>query len=216
MLVKVGKQGSLLVSLLLDVLTPQRIVTTRPAVELDLDEMKDIFAVNLFGVMDINQAFLPQLLLAKGTTVSIGSLAGTLPLPFNSVYTASKAALYAYCDCLRVELAPFGVKVTYVQTGSVKTNLFREQTHLKEGSLYAPISKTFEDSQEMAGKAGMDPAEFAKLLVGRILRGHSNVLWLGENAFTIRMLNALEYYLPFRIWPFIFSKLFGLDKLKVE
>jgi hypothetical protein len=87
---------------------------------------------------------------------------------------------------------------------------------LKEDSLYAPISKTFEEQQEMAAKAGMDPAEFASLLAGRILRGHSNVLWVGENAFIIRVLNALEHYLPFRIWPSIFSKLFGLDKLKAQ
>ena len=190
--------------------------TSRPAVEIDLDEAKDMFATNLFGVMNINQVFLPQLLLAKGTTVSVGSVAGHLPLPFYSVYCASKAALYAYCESLRVELAPLGVKVIYVQAGSVRTNLSRGQTHLREDSLFSPISEAFEQRQEEAAKSGMDPAKFAKILVQRILGGHSDVLWMGENAFTVRMLSALEHYLPFRIFPFMFSKLYGLEKLRVQ
>jgi 1-acylglycerone phosphate reductase len=185
-------------------------------VEIDLDEAKDIFATNVFGVMDINQTFLRQLLLAKGTTVNIGSVAGHLPLPFNSVYCASKAALYAYCECLRVELAPLGVKVTYVQTGNIKTNIFRGRTRLREDSIFSPINEDFEERQEYAATTGMDPTEFAKLLAQRILRGHSDILWVGESAFTIRMLSVLEHYLPFRILPFIFSRLYGLEKLKVE
>ena len=190
--------------------------TSRPAVELDLDEAQDMFATNVFGVVNINQTFLPQLHIAKGTTVNIGSVAGHLPLPFHSVYCASKAALYAYCECLRVELAPLGVKVTYVNTGSVRTNLSRGLTHLREDSLFAPISKEFEQRQEEAAMSGMDPAEFAKHFAQQILRGHSNVLWIGENAFMVRMLNALENYLPLRIFPLIFSKLYKLEKLKAH
>lgn len=189
---------------------------THPAVEIDLSRAKDLFAANVFGVMDINQTFLPQLLLAKGTAVHIGSLAGHLPLPFYSVYCASKAALYAYCESLRVELAPLGVRVTYVQTGSVKTNIFREDTQLREDSIFSPISKAIEKRQESVTTGGMRVAEFAKRLAQQILGGHSDVLWVGESAFTIRMLHVLERYLSFRMLPYLLSKSYGLDKFKAQ
>jgi 1-acylglycerone phosphate reductase len=68
---------------------------------------------------------------------------------------------------MRVELAPLGVKVTYVMMGDVKTNTVSQRYHLHESSLWYPIKDNFEKEQEKAATTGMDPADFAKSLADR-------------------------------------------------
>jgi 1-acylglycerone phosphate reductase len=80
----------------------------RPCTDLEVDTtVKGIFDVNVFGVMRVVQAFVPLLIEAEGTIVNIGSIAPIVPLVFGGAYNASKAALHAYADCLRIELKPF-------------------------------------------------------------------------------------------------------------
>lgn len=80
-----------------------------PATDIDMDEVKAMFDVNVFAVMSMIQSF-TKLLIASGDAriVNIGSIAGVMPYPFGSTYNASKAAVHAYSDTLRLELAPFG------------------------------------------------------------------------------------------------------------
>lgn len=77
------------------------------ASDLELSDARDIFETNLFGTMAMNKEFIPLLIAAQGRIVHVGSIAGILPVPFQSAYNASKAALHSYSDTLRVELAPF-------------------------------------------------------------------------------------------------------------
>jgi 1-acylglycerone phosphate reductase len=156
----------------------------RPAIEIDISEAKEMFGSNIIGVMDLTKTFFPQILLAKGTIVNVGSVAGHMPLSFYSVFSATKAALYAYSECMRAELAPFGVKVVYIQTGNVKTDGMRMRgaTTLRKDSLFKPIEDGFVERQEIAATTGMDPKDFTKQLVQKLLTGPSNVLWMGESA----------------------------------
>lgn len=186
----------------------------RPAIEIDMSEAKEMFGSNIIGVMDLTQTFFPQILLAKGTIVNVGSVAGHMPLPFNAVYSATKAALYAYSECMRVELAPFEIKVVYIQTGNVKTDIMRGRTTLKEDSLFKPIEDGFLERQEIAATTGMNPQEFAKLLVQKLLTGPGKIIWMGESAFWCRAMNTLENFLPFSLWPFFFSQGYHMKRLK--
>lgn len=189
--------------------------TVRPAIEIDISEAKEMFGSNIIGVMDLTQTFFPQILVAKGTIVNVGSVAGHMPLPFNAVYSATKAALYAYSECMRVELAPFGIRIVYIQTGNVKTGIMRGRTSLKEGSPFKPIEDGFLERQEIAATTGMDPQDFAKQLVQKLLTGPGKVLWIGESAFMCRAMNTLENFLPFSLWPFFFSQGYHMERLKI-
>lgn len=171
-----------------------------------------MFDANMFGVINMCQTFLPELLKAKGTIVNMGSVAGHMPLPFMSNYAASKAALYAYSESMRVELAPLEVKVTYVMTGNVKTNTIGQRYHLDELSLWYPVNDNFEKEQEKAATTGMDPADFAKNLVDKTLR-RKDTIWVGEGAVMCRIISGLEHYLPFRLWPSAFSKGYGMKRI---
>lgn len=73
-----------------------------------------MYQVNLFGLMEVTQAFAPQVIAAKGQVINIGSIVGVIPTPLQGVYNSSKAAVHSLSDALRIEMAPFGVKVICV------------------------------------------------------------------------------------------------------
>ena len=79
---------------------------------------------NLFGIWRVCQAVLPHLRRqGSGTIINISSLAGLMALPFQSAYCASKFAVEAFTESLRMEVRPFGINVCLVEPGDFKTNL---------------------------------------------------------------------------------------------
>ncbi|KAI3434964.1 hypothetical protein D9Q98_003017 [Chlorella vulgaris] len=94
-----------------------------PVIEQPLSEVQEIFDANLFGVVRVTQAVAPHMMRARaGLIVMIGSVTSVLATPFGGAYAASKAALLGISDSLRLELAPFGVHVTHVTAGAIKTS----------------------------------------------------------------------------------------------
>ncbi len=102
------------------------IAVAGPLEYLPVDELRRQFEVNLFGAVAVTQAFLPQLRPARGRLVFVGSIAGRLATPFVAPYSASKFALRAVTDALRVELSPFGLSVSLIEPGSVKTPIWQK------------------------------------------------------------------------------------------
>lgn len=80
--------------------------------------------VNVFGIVHVTRAFLPMLIESKGRVVNIASVAGYVALADTSSYSASKFAVEGMSDALRRELKPWGVTVTIVEPGIMKTPLW--------------------------------------------------------------------------------------------
>jgi NAD(P)-dependent dehydrogenase (short-subunit alcohol dehydrogenase family) len=89
-----------------------------------LDELRHQLEVNVVGQVAVLQAVLPSLRRARGRVVLMGSIGGRSALPFLGPYAASKHALEAFADVLRVELAPWGIAVAIVEPASVKTAIW--------------------------------------------------------------------------------------------
>ena len=89
-----------------------------------VEEMRRQFEVNVFGQLAVTQAFLPMLRQAKGRIVNIGSIGGRLASPFIAPYSASKFAMEALTDALRIELRPWKVDVMIVEPGSIATSIW--------------------------------------------------------------------------------------------
>lgn len=160
---------------------------TVPALDIDPDEVRQTFETNVFAVMRLCQIFAPLLIASQDSTiVQIGSLAGKIPYAFGSVYNASKAALHSYSDTLRVELAPFGVRVVTVVTGGVKSNIARTKRGLPEGSLYVPIAAAYEGRQVHSQDVGMRAEEYARSVVGQVLeRPRRDTIWEGGKVWLV-------------------------------
>lgn len=100
------------------------------AVRSDLDVMAQTFATNNIGVAATFHPFMAGMAArGSGTLVGIGSVAGIRGLPGHGAYCASKAAVIAYCESLRGELRPSGVKVVTICPGYIDTPLTRDNRY---------------------------------------------------------------------------------------
>ncbi len=90
--------------------------------EVSIEAARAQFETNFFGVLRVVQGVLPEMRAAgRGRIVLVGSLAGRAPIPFQSHYSATKAAIDALALSLHNEVRPFGVHVTLVEPGDINT-----------------------------------------------------------------------------------------------
>ena len=89
-----------------------------------LDDFRKQLEVNLVGHLAMIQAMLGSLRTARGRIVNITSIGGIVATPFFGPYNASKFALEALSDCLRVELQPWGIETIVIEPGSVATEIW--------------------------------------------------------------------------------------------
>ena len=128
------------------------------------DAIVNLMETNFHGVLQVNSHFLPHLRKRGcGLCVIVGSVAGIFPIPYQSHYCASKAALDLYAGALRMEMRRFGVKVSLVMpgdtntgfTGSRKYEIEKDSPYYDE-CVYA-VGKMEKD--ELAGKSPMTAAK---------------------------------------------------------
>lgn len=89
-----------------------------------LDEVRHLFEVNTFGPLALIQQCLPLLRKCSGRIVNVTSTNGVVALPMVGPYSASKFALEAFSNSLRVELRPWGISVIVVRPGQIRTKIF--------------------------------------------------------------------------------------------
>lgn len=88
-------------------------------------ELRRQLEVNVTGQLAVTQALLPLLRAARGRIVNMGSISGRMALPFTGAYAASKHAIEALTDALRVELMPWGIHVSLLEPGSIATPIWQ-------------------------------------------------------------------------------------------
>jgi len=185
---------------------------TMPAVDLDIDDVEACFRTNVFGVMRMCKAFAPLVIAAKGTIVQIGSIAGVMPYVFGSAYNASKAALHAYSNTLRVEMAPFDVKVVTFVTGGVVSGLTRADVKLPADSIYLPINAAFERRSGYSQEVGMPTEKYARSVVSQLLpRRPKSLIWQGTGSTLVWIAST---FLPYWVMDYYFSWQFNLRGLR--
>lgn len=94
-----------------------------PLEELSIQEFKEQFETNVFGVIRVIQEILPIMRKQRhGTIVNISSVAGRIGFPLTSAYVSSKFALEGLSESMAYEIEPFGIKVILIEPGVIKTN----------------------------------------------------------------------------------------------
>ncbi|XP_051814837.1 dehydrogenase/reductase SDR family member 9 isoform X2 [Acanthochromis polyacanthus] len=97
-------------------------VPSGPTDWLVIEDYKQMLAVNLLGVIDTTLSVLPLIKKARGRVVNVASIFGRIS-PFGGPYCVSKYGVEAFNDSLRINMAPFGVKVACIEPGFFKTNV---------------------------------------------------------------------------------------------
>lgn len=151
------------------------IAVAGPLEYLPLDEVRRQFEVNVFGALAVTQAALPLLRRTRGRIVFMSSVSGQIAPPFVGAYAASKFALEAIADALRIELAPFGVGVSVIQPGNVRTPIWAKGRNDKDafiarmppaaGEHYGGAVEKLVRVTEREEQTGIDPGDVAAAVV---------------------------------------------------
>jgi short-subunit dehydrogenase len=123
-----------------------------PLEEVSPEQLRRQLEVNVVGVLAFTQPFLPGMRERRhGAIVNVSSVAGRVAAPFGGAYAASKFALEAISDALRLELWPFGVHVILIEPGPIRTNfrdVARTTTTPDPASPYAELLRRFERGRQ--------------------------------------------------------------------
>ncbi len=133
---------------------------------LPIDHLRAQLEINVVAQLAVTQAVLPALRTARGVIVNVSSISGRIASPLIGAYSASKFALEALSDVLRVELAPFGVRVAVIEPGSSPTNIWdtsaaRADEAAIQQTPYAPLATAFRAHADRERAAGFPPELFA-------------------------------------------------------
>ena len=116
------------------------IVIGSPLEVIPLAQLRKQLEVNVIGQIAVTQAFLPLLRRGRGRIVNMGSIAGRGTIPLLGPYSASKFALEALTDALRMELQPWGILVSIIEPGAIATPIWEKSAKEAEG-LEASVSE---------------------------------------------------------------------------
>jgi|SRR5690242_1650604 len=174
-----------------------------PAIEADPNRVRNMFNANVFGVFDMVSAFTPLLMAAKKdvsqppTIINTASVLAFVPYPFSSAYNATKAAVSAYSDTLRLELAPLGIKVVTLYMGVVSTGISTpDAISFDPASLYTPAESGVKKRSHDHQTTGMKADAFAKEVANEILVKKPGLtkgeyVWKGSNALLVWFLSTV-------------------------
>ena len=161
--------------------------------ELTEAQVQRMFDVNVFGALRLIRAVAPHMRAQRsGQIVNISSIAGKLSTPVNGTYSATKFALEALSDALRLELAPFGIQVIVIEPGSVKTHFgataqgYGQATLANPGSPYQPLYKLSDEFEVSMQNQAAEPGVVSEVIRQAIeapkpkARYHANIPFSGK------------------------------------
>ena len=187
-----------------------------PLAEMPQAEIDRQFATNLYGPLALVRALVPDMKAhGGGRIVNIGSVSGILVTPFSGIYCATKAALHAASDALRMELAPFNIEVIVIQPGAIESefgaNAEASLTRtFSAKSLYSGVR----DSVLKRARASQHNPTSAEDFVATILKfleqpRPAAILRAGNGS---RAFPAMANWLPVPVRDWALKRAFGLNR----
>ena len=172
------------------------------------EAIAELMETNFNGVLRINNRILP--LMRKhglGLCVIIGSMAGIFPIPYQSHYSASKAALDSYAAALRMEMRAFGVKVSLVLPGDTNTGFTSARKYvINESSPFHNACIKAVKKMEKDELNGNQPITAARVIFKLCGRGNPPARKIV--GFSYKLLAFLRRLLPNRLIEFILRKMY--------
>jgi NAD(P)-dependent dehydrogenase (short-subunit alcohol dehydrogenase family) len=183
-----------------------------PIEMMSLEDLRAQLELNVVAHVGVIQAFLPLLKEAHGTIINISSISGKISVPVTGAYAASKFALEGISDALRLELAPFQVKVVLIEPASSPTNIWqtsleRSMRRLGDQVNTGPYKKLLQQSIQQAKRAsqhGFPPQRVATLVLRILSTARPRARYGVPGSATVLMF--LRRVLPDRVWDFLIHR----------
>ena len=182
--------------------------------DVPLEEARYQFEVNVFGLARLTQLLVPQMRIQKsGKIINISSMGGKIYTPLGAWYHASKHAVEGLSDCLRIELAPFGIDVVVIEPGIIQTEFGNVvegpmKKHSGTGAYAQLAAKVANATANSYSQGGGSSPQVITDTVSRVVRArrpktryavgkHARLMigvrkWLGDRAFDRMVLNAVK------------------------
>ncbi|MEL4308537.1 SDR family oxidoreductase [Joostella sp. CR20] len=183
-----------------------------PLAYIPIDEFSNQLDINVLGVLRVTQAFLPLLGFdnnrPKGRIINISSGSGRVVRPFMAPYSASKYAVEALSDGFRRELSDFGIEVSVIEPGPIKSQIWNKakadaenQVNKYKNTPYEKIYDHMDDMVESMEGIALDASEVSNLIYG-IYHGKKKktrylvapkkwLFWLAINVFSDKFLDKM-------------------------
>jgi NAD(P)-dependent dehydrogenase (short-subunit alcohol dehydrogenase family) len=158
--------------------------------ETSMDEIKSQFETNFFGAVRVMKSVIPIMRKqATGIIVNTTSLSGKVPLPLESVYTASKFALEGISESIQYELEPLRIKIIIVEPGGVGSSFLKSSRAPKASDLnssYRSIENKISESFKQWSQNLMHPSEVAKVVLEAVTSDNPDLRYtVGKDASTM-------------------------------
>ncbi len=180
--------------------------------ETTIEEVRYQFETNFFGVVKTIQACLPIFReQGYGKIITVSSLAGVIPIPFQTFYSSVKAALMLFMNGLAIEVKPYGIECCTVMPGDTKTEFTKARKYTQasqnEKSPYYTTMKKSVGRMELDEQNGMSPEAVARPIVKQVLNKSMHTFYVTGivNQFYYHLFNVLPT--NWRLW--IIAKLYG-------
>lgn len=186
-----------------------------PLLDLNANVLQEQFQTNCIAPVTLLHATFPMLK-PGATVVNIGSVSARLVTPFAGSYCASKAALHALNEAMRMELAPFGIRVLLVRAGAIKSNFGHRASQELEAlaqpdSRYASIAGAIRRRAGLSQTRAASPEKVARQILDAAQSRHCpKELGVAKGS---RLL-ALFSYLPRRVKDGLLGRQFELRALR--
>jgi len=182
-----------------------------------VETFREVFEVNVVGTMAVTQALLPLLRQGRGRIINIGSSAGRASAPGSGAYSGSKHALEALTVAMRAELEQFGIQVTLVGPGNIRTPIWDKAlaaaTNASRGvptevrALYAPLLDKMQRMNRAMAEAGIPAEDVARVVLRALTAKRARPRYsIGVEA---HLLDVLRFA-PDRLRELLIRKQFGL------
>jgi short-subunit dehydrogenase len=182
--------------------------------ELSDTALRAQFTTNVFGMMAVTRTFLPAMLdRGRGRVINVSSVSGRIPAPVLGAYHASKYAVEALSDALRMELAPLGVQVVVVEPGTIRTGFAERakseaQLVRRADTRYARVYDRADAIEARFARLASDPVHVTRAIVRAIRARRPRARYVAPRRFLA--LIALVKLLPTCWLDRIMIRAFGL------
>ena len=141
-----------------------------PLEDLPGDAVRRLFQTNVFGAVRLTQLALPGMRArGYGRVVMVGSMVASFPIAYRSSYVASKAAIRGFATAARYELTPFGVWLTTVEPGSIRTGISeRRTTYVAEDSVHAEDFATVLSALNSNERGGTPVGQVVRTIIAAV------------------------------------------------